>query len=129
MLQNVLKHNVILVIVHPNRYSIAVVAVVVVGGGGGDGGDGGVVFVGVLVLVNDCLTKRSHLVCPQLAPPKIDLDKQQHLSSTTMITTIEQLRKFTSSKFLSTSANREDSMEDRLTPLKSILDQEGGDGD
>ena len=48
-------------------------------------GDGdGVVVVGVVdvvvgpvVLVDDCLTKRSHLVCPQLASPEIDLDKQQ----------------------------------------------------
>ena len=46
---------------------------------------------------------------------------------TTMSTTAG-LRKFTSSKLLSTSANKVDSMEDRLTPLRSILDQEG-DGD
>ena len=37
--------------------------------------------------------------------------------------------RFTSSKFLSTSANKEDSMEERVTPLKSILDKEDNDGD
>ena len=80
------------------------------------------VVVVLVVLVDDCLTKRSHLVCPQLAPPKIDLDKTTTTTTTKMITTVS-LTKFTSSKFLSTPANREDSMEDRLTPLKSILDQ------
>ena len=46
---------------------------------------------------------------------------------TTTITTTASLTKFTSSKFLSTAANKEDSIEERLTPLKSILDQEGDD--
>ena len=45
----------------------------------------------------------------------------------TTMTTTASLTKFTSSKFLSTPANKVDSMEDRLTPLKSILVQEGND--
>ena len=50
-------------------------------------------------------------------------------TTTTTITTTASLTKFTSSKFLSTAANKEDSMEERLTPLKSILDQECDDDD
>ena len=77
-------------IIHPNLHAIAAFVVVVgVGGSGGGnvvvaevvvfvvGGGGGVIVGGGVVLVNDCLTKGSYLVCPQLASPKIDLDKQQ----------------------------------------------------
>ena len=76
-------------IIHPNLHAIAAFVVVVGVGGSGGGnvvvaevvvfvvGGGGVIVVGGVVLVDDCLTKGSYLVCPQLASPKIDLDKQQ----------------------------------------------------